>query len=139
MPCVSPPPRPGSAADTKLTNQCPMPQLPAKIQVTIPLPAADYRIYVSAARKLRRLMGRTAPDVLNLVRFSLTGRDATGVADDYLDAVRWSPAAGRMVSLRRPARSTQRTARRVARAPRARIEPMLPVGIVRAPTDPSRN
>jgi hypothetical protein len=139
VPRVFPPPRPGSAVDTKPPNQCPMPRLPAKIQITVPLPAADYRIYISAARKLRRLMGRQAPDALNLVRFSLQGRDASGVADDYLDAIRWPPAAGRMVSLRRPVRSARRTARIVARASRPAAEARLPAGCIRAPADPSRN
>ena len=84
-------------------------------------------------------MGRKAPDVLNLVKFSLQGRDAPGVADDYLDSVRWPHAAGRMASLRRPTKPIRRIPRNVARASRAGIEPRLPAGCNRAPADPSRN
>jgi len=112
---------------------------PAQIQINIPFPAADYRIYVSAARKLRRIMGRKAPDPLGLVQFSLQGRDATGVADDYLDSVRWPHAAGRMVSLRRPTKSTRRISRIAARESRAGSEPKLTAGRLRPPADLSRN
>ena len=112
---------------------------PVQIQVNIPLRAADYRIYVSAASRLRRIMGRKAPDVLNLIGFSLQGRDATGVADDYLDSIRWPCAAGRMVSLRQPEKPARRISRNAARAPRAGSEPKLPIGRVRPPTDLSRN
>jgi hypothetical protein len=84
-------------------------------------------------------MGRKAPDALNLVKFSLQGRDATGVADDYLDSVRWPHAAGRMVSLRRPSKPTRRIPRLVARAPLTGTEPRLPAGRMRPLPDPSRN
>ena len=111
----------------------------AQILVNIPLPAVDYQIYVSAARKVRRIMGRKAPDTLNLIRFSLQGRDATGVADDYLDSVRWPHAAGRMVSLRVKAKPTRRIPRIVVRESRAGSEPKLPAGRPRSPANPSRN
>ena len=112
---------------------------PTQVQLNVPLPAADYRIFVSAARKLRRVMGRKAPDVLNLVKFSLQGRDATGVADDYLDSVRWPHAAGRMISLRRPAKPPQCIPRIAAREFRAGSEPKLPAGRPGPPVDLSRN
>lgn len=130
---------PATASPWTPTNQCPMHPRPAQVQLNVPLPAADYRIYVSAARKLRRIMGHKAPDALNLVKFSLQGRDATGVADDYLDSVRWPHAAGRIVSLRRPAKPTRRIPRLVARAPLTGIEPRLPAGRMRPLADPSRN
>jgi len=84
-------------------------------------------------------MGRKAPDPLNLVIFSLQGRDATGVADDYLDSVRWPHTAGRMVSLRRSAKRPRPVPRIVARARLAGIEPRLPAGRIRPLADPSRN
>jgi len=116
-----------------------MPHRPTHIHLNVPLAAVDYRIYASAARKLRRIMGRKAPDPLGLVLFSLQGRDAIGVADDYLDSVRWPDAAGRMVSLRRPTKSTRRISRIAARESRAGSEPKLSAGRLRPPADLSRN
>lgn len=52
--------------------------------------------------------------------------DATGIADDYLDSVRWPRKAGRVVALRRSDLSPLRRNRRRLR---------LPV----QPVDPSRN
>lgn len=112
---------------------------PAQVQLNVPLPAVDYRIFVSAARRLRRIMGRKAPDALNLVKFSLQGRDATGVADDYLDSVRWPYAAGRMASPSRPAKPSRRIPRLVARVRLTGTEPRLPAGRMRPLADPSRN
>ena len=113
---------------------------PTRLQINLLLPAADYRIYVSAARKLRRIMGKQAPDVLTLVSFSLQGRDATGIADDYLDSVRWPHAAGRMVSVRRPAKATRRIPRLSDRESRSGSERKLPsIGRVKPPADLSRN
>ena len=110
------------------------------LQINVLLPAADYRIYVSAARKLRRIMGQQAPDVLTLVSFSLQGRDATGIADDYLDSVRWPHAAGRMVSLRRPAKPTRRKPRLSDHETRTgRERKLLPIVRVGPLADLSRN
>ena len=77
-----------------------MPQPTLPVRITIPFAAADYGVFVNATRQLRRIMGRSAPGVLALIKFNLQGRDATGIADDYLDAVRWPNAAGRVISLR---------------------------------------
>ena len=77
-----------------------MPLRSHPIRITILFDAADYRIFVSATRQLRRIMGRNAPDVTALIVFNLQDRDATGLADDYLDAIRWPSSAGRVVTLR---------------------------------------
>ena len=77
-----------------------MPQPTLPVRITIPFAAADYGVFVNATRQLRRIMGRSAPGVLALIKFNLQARDATGIADDYLDAVRWPSAAGRVISLR---------------------------------------
>jgi hypothetical protein len=76
-----------------------MPQRSHPIRITILLDATNYRIFVNATRQLRRIMGRNAPDVMTLIVFNLQDRDATGLADDYLDAIRWPNSAGRIVSL----------------------------------------
>ncbi|MBL9217557.1 MAG: hypothetical protein JNG82_03655 [Opitutaceae bacterium] len=59
------------------------------VQLNLPLPAADYRVFVLATRILRRVMGRKAPTTLVLILRNLTERNANGVADDYLDWVGW--------------------------------------------------
>ena len=77
-----------------------MPQPTLPVRITIPFAAADYGVFVNATRQLRRIMGRSAPGVIALIKFNLQGRDATGIADDYLDAIRWPNPAGRVISLR---------------------------------------
>ena len=92
-----------------------MPQPTHPVRITVPFAAADYGVFVCATRQLRRIMGRSAPDVLALIKFNLQGRDATGIADDYLDAIRWPNAAGRIISLRGQRRKTaSRSVRLVA-------------------------
>ena len=91
-----------------------MPQPTLPVRITIPFAAADYGVFVNATRKLRRIMGRSAPGVLTLIKFNLRGRDATGIADDYLDAIRWPNAAGRIISLRGRRRANSRSVRLVA-------------------------
>lgn len=59
------------------------------VQLKFPLPAADYRVFVLAARILRRVMGRKAPTTLVLIQRNLTERTPNGVADDYLEWVGW--------------------------------------------------
>lgn len=108
------------------------------IRITLPLAAADYRVFLDAARQLRRIMGRNAPDVLALIQFNLQGRDATGIADDYLDAIRWPNSSSRVVTLRRHA-AARRSARADRGARRSKVAARtLPVG-GQAPADPSRN
>ena len=77
-----------------------MPTHTHAVRVTIVFAPADYRIFVSATRQLRRIMGPSAPDVAALIVFNLQGRDATGIADDYLDSIRWPSSAGRIVVLK---------------------------------------
>ena len=61
------------------------------VQLTLALPAADYAAYAGAAAILNRVMGRKAPDVLVLIVHSLRSRDTHGLAEDFLDAIGWSP------------------------------------------------
>ena len=105
---------------------------PRPVQLSLALPAADYRAYVAATRILNRIMGRKAPDALALIQHNLSKRDSTGVADDYLDSIGWPLTAGRAVSVRRSPRKPLRQ----SRGPRLLANPRgLPV-----PTgDPARN
>ena len=107
-----------------------MPPRTQPVRVKILFDAADYRIFVSATRQLRRIMGRSAPDVAALIVFNLQGRDATGIADDYLDAIRWPSSAGRIVVLKssrptpiRPNRSGPQVTRVSSLRSRGSVDP----------------
>lgn len=78
---------------------------PCFIILKIPLPARDYRVFLAACRILVRILGAKAPDAIGLFQHNLRGRDATGLADEYLDAVGWPMKAGRTVSLGRRRKS----------------------------------
>lgn len=97
---VSNPQNRGELRRVNVPYKCTMPHLIHPVSVTIPFAAADYGVFVSATRQLRRIMSRSAPGVIALIKFNLQGRDATGIADDYLDAIRWPNPAGRVISLR---------------------------------------
>lgn len=103
------------------------------VQLKLPLPAADYRVFVLATRILRRVMGRKAPTTLVLIQRNLTERDANGVADDYLEWVGWPQ--GRLPAAPMP--RSRRIPGRRARVAVSRLKPPLlrPEGSV----DPSRN
>jgi hypothetical protein len=110
-----------------------MPHCLRLVQLTLALPPADYRAYTAAARLLTRIMGRKAPDAFALIRHTLGGRDVTGIADDYLDAISWPTAAKHAAWLRRPAPPPARCKPSVATHPR------LPLARERQSLDPSRN
>ena len=96
------------------------------IQLTLALPAADYAAYAGAVAILTRVMGCKAPDVLVLIVHSLRSRDPHGLAEDFLDAIRWSPK-------RRGARRGAETIRSAPLLRRAVLK------LIRAPKDLSRN
>lgn len=94
-----------------------MPPLSA-IKINLLIPSSEYRAYEQAARILTRLMGRSAPTVDRLIQTQLTGRDATGVADDYLDLIGWPPGRGRVISLGRTPATIRKAERRAAASKR---------------------
>lgn len=96
------------------------------VQLPVSLPTKDYDVFVAAIGILQRLMGRNAPTLVVLVQHTLRGRDAKGMADDYLDFIGWPVTAGRSVALRRQNLSPLR--------PRFRR-----LKSTSASTDPSRN
>jgi len=69
--------------------------------ITFSMPAKDHRAYIDAISILRRFMGHRAPDAQTLVLHNVCGRDAAGLADEYLDSIDWARTAGRTVWLRR--------------------------------------
>lgn len=103
------------------------------IRITIALSASEYRAYVRAAQILDRVMGSRAPAVRTLIQAQLVGRDASGVADHYLDSIEWPLEKGRVISLRQPRLKTQRASLRAAAPTRPRQFD------VASPVDPSRN
>jgi hypothetical protein len=99
----------------------------------VTLSASEYQAYVRAAQILARVMGSRAPAVGTLIQAQLLGRDAPGVADDYLDWIEWPSEKGRVISLRQPRLKTQRTRLRASSLQRPHQTD------VRSPVDPSRN
>lgn len=70
------------------------------VTLKIPLPRRDHRAFLAARRVLVRIMGAKAPDTIGLIQQHLIGRDARGLADEYLDTVGWPMSGNRAVSLR---------------------------------------
>jgi hypothetical protein len=93
--------------------------------------ACDYKPFAYAIRRLRRIMGDKAPDVIALIQTNLRGRDARGLTDDYLDSAGW-PFAER----RATPRKCRGMRRRPEGAPRGQRELE---NSLRLPADPSRN
>lgn len=104
---------------------------PSSILLTVPLSACDYQPFAYAIRRLRRIMGDKAPDVIALIQTNLRGRDARGLADDYLDSAGWPFPERRAKS--RGSRSLRRGPEGTPRRQRE-LETRL-----RLPADPSRN
>jgi len=90
------------------------------ILVTVTLTPSEYRPFVCAAHRLRRILGTRAPKACTLIQANLRGRDARGLAEDYLDVIGLPPAQ------RRPKRTLPHGHAKFGRA-------------VRPPVDPSRN
>lgn len=101
------------------------------ILLTVPLSACDYQPFAYAICRLRRIMGDKAPDVIALIQTNLRGRDARGLADDYLDSVGWPFPQRRAKS--RENRSLRRRSPATLQRQRE-LETSL-----RLPADPSRN
>ena len=81
-----------------------MSQRSTSTHLKIELPAAEYRVFVEAARLLRLIMQGQAPSLQALIQSKLIKHDATGVADDYLDLVGWPYAKRRPKQPRRSKR-----------------------------------
>jgi hypothetical protein len=79
-------------------------------------------------------MGTKAPDTIGLIQRNLSGRDARGLADEYLDTVGWPMAGNRTVSLRR-----RKLLSAAVRPGRIAVPPRLALPRQRGPLDPSRN
>jgi hypothetical protein len=107
----------------------------ALVSLTIPLPAADYRVFRSAARRLKRILGQQAPDVPALIQFNLRGQDVRGLTDYYLDRLGVPVAAGRSVTLRARRQRGGLVRKSVPRRPSPSAIPQLS----KAPADPTRN
>jgi hypothetical protein len=79
-------------------------------------------------------MGAKAPDTIGLIQQNLSGRDARGLADEYLDTVGWPMQGNRTVSLRR-----RREAPAGVRPVRNAVPPSVVLPRQRGLMDPTRN
>jgi hypothetical protein len=107
------------------------------VSITLLLPQGDHDSFTGAIRILRRIMGRKAPDIAQLMLHQLTGRDAEGVADEYLDSIGWPAMGGRSIPpLRRgPARRANAPRVRAIATRRGGVGACLRTRLA----DPSRN
>jgi hypothetical protein len=103
-----------------------------RLTFVVQLPPDDHRVYTEARRILRCLMGRRTPRIETLLLHDLSGRDATGVVDNYLDAIRWPLERGRAITVQ--LREQARRQEGATRNPR-RANPRLG----KPPADPARN
>jgi hypothetical protein len=55
--------------------------------ILIPVLRSDYKVFVLAARLVRKECGVKAPGALALIRFQFTHRTPVGIAKDYLDCI----------------------------------------------------
>lgn len=104
------------------------------VSISVSLRRLEYRVYVTAQRNLRRILGTRAPDVDALIQAQIAGRDAVGIADEYLDRIGWPGVSGRMISLQGRPKSKSGTrlqpAKRSTRVPLSDVrdrEPGRPV------------
>lgn len=82
--------------------------------------SADYRIYQSASRLLRKELGAETPTALALIQFELSMRSSASIAKDYLDCIGHQIARLRKATFPRLARRAGRIA---GLRPLPRIEP----------------
>lgn len=66
-----------------------LPYMRGHVRVRVTLPAAEYRVFASAARLLARMMGAQAPDVETVMRALLGGRGPVDIVDGHLDSADW--------------------------------------------------
>jgi hypothetical protein len=104
------------------------------VTLKIPLPRRDHRAFLAARRVLVRIMGAKAPDTIGLIQQNLRGRDARGLADEYLDTVGWPMQGNRTVSLRR-----RREVPAGVRPVRSAVPPRVVLPRQRGLMDPTRN
>lgn len=67
----------------------------SSIQLVLTLHKSDYGAFLGGVSLLRREMGLKAPDVMGLIQHTLGRRDPRGLAEDYLESVRWPVKMGR--------------------------------------------
>lgn len=96
------------------------------VRIVLALPPRDFAVFTDATRLLRRVMGRKAPNVLALVTRALSHREPLGIADDYLDAIKWPMSQRRALRARAGCR-------------RGLVEYAQLTELLRPSSDPSRN
>jgi hypothetical protein len=107
---------------------------PSRLHViTIALNQPDYEVFLAAVRILARVMRKEAPDVPALVHSKLKRHDAVGLAEDYLDLVRWP------VTRRRALHAPERAKRQMTALKRDQRTERIMTAKAWPPRDVARN
>jgi hypothetical protein len=77
------------------------------IYLVLSLPTQDFNAYADASIRLRKVMGKKAPNVIILMEHTLRCRDAGGLAEDFLESIGWPVAPHKEPA--REARSIRRS------------------------------
>jgi hypothetical protein len=101
--------------------------------LTITLSQPDYDVFLAAVRILARVMRKQAPDVPTLVHSKLQRHDAAGLAEDYLDLVRWP------LTRRRALHAPERTKRQPNHLKRNERAERIMAAKARPPRDVANN
>ena len=96
----------GHAGDSLPTIEAKTPANMKSTAIHIPVLRSHYRIFVLAARLVRKECGAKAPDTVALIQFQLAHRTPGGIAKDYLDCI-GDFAARRRVPVAIPCRARQ--------------------------------
>jgi len=77
----------GRGGDAFPTTKCKTPANMKSTAIHIPVLRSHYRIFVLAARLVRKNRGAHAPNAIALIQFQLIHRTPGGIAKDYLDCI----------------------------------------------------
>lgn len=100
--------------------------------ILIPVNRSDYKIFVAAARLVRKELADKAPDALALIQFQIAHRTPGGLAKDYLDCT------GDFAARRRIPTQLSRPVQCGANQLKSRAS-LSPLRSLRRPADLSRN
>lgn len=107
---------------------------PSRLHVlAITLAHPDYEVFLAAVRILARVMRKDTPDLSTLVQSKLQRHDAAGLAEDYLDLVRWP------MTRRRALHAPERTKRQTSNLKRDERTERIVAAKARPPRDVGNN
>ena len=77
----------GRGGDAFPTTKCKTPANMKSTAIHVPVLRNHYRIFVLAARLVRKGRGADTPNAVALIQFQLINRTPVGIAKDYLDCI----------------------------------------------------